>query len=230
MRGVVRRYGGIVAVGGVDLVAPGGRITALIGPNGAGKSTLFDCLAGTVRPDAGRVLLGGRDVTAVAAHRRVRLGLARTFQQIAVFPTLSVADNVRVGAEQRGGRGAAERTERALGLLGLRGVADEPAGVQPTGVLRLVELARALAGEPRVLLLDEPAAGLDAAQTGRLVAVLRALAGRGMALLLVEHDAELVAELADAVYAMAQGRVVAAGPTAAVLADARVAEAWGGRP
>lgn len=234
VRGVVRRYGGIEAVGGVDLVAPGGRITALIGPNGAGKSTLFDCLAGTVRPDAGRVVLGGRDVTTLAAHRRVRLGLARTFQQIAVFPTLSVADNVRVGAEQRRGRVEArvvvERTERALGLLGLSGLADEPAGVQPTGVLRLVELARALAGGPRVLLLDEPAAGLDAAQTGRLVAVLRGLAERGMALLLVEHDAELVAELADSVYAMAQGRVVAAGPTAAVLADARVAEAWGGRP
>ncbi|MFG3225723.1 ABC transporter ATP-binding protein [Kitasatospora sp. NPDC048194] len=230
-RGLVRRYGGIEAVAGVDLVAPAGRITALIGPNGAGKSTLFDCLAGTARPDAGRVLLGGRDVTGVPAHRRVRLGLARTFQQIAVFPTLSVADNVRVGAEQRGGRtdarAAAGRTDRALGLLGLRGIAAESAGAQPTGVLRLVELARALAGGPRVLLLDEPAAGLDAVQTARLVTVLRDLAGRGMALLLVEHDAELVAELADSVYAMAAGRVVAAGPTAAVLADPRVAGAWG---
>ncbi|MFE2410758.1 ABC transporter ATP-binding protein [Kitasatospora sp. NPDC059408] len=228
-RGIVRRYGGIEAVGGVDLVAPAGRITALIGPNGAGKSTLFDCLAGTVRPDAGRVLLGGRDVTRVAAHARVRLGLARTFQQIAVFPTLSVTDNVRVGAEQRPDRADVPgRTERALALFGLRDVAGESAGAQPTGALRLVELARALAGEPRVLLLDEPAAGLDSAQTARLVAVLRGLAGRGMALLLVEHDAGLVAELADTVYAMADGRVVAAGPAAAVLADPRVARAWGG--
>ncbi|GAB7188074.1 ABC transporter ATP-binding protein [Kitasatospora sp. Ki12] len=239
-RGVVRRYGGIEAVGGVDLVARPGRITALVGPNGAGKSTLFDCLAGTVRPDAGRVLLGGRDVTGLPAHRRVRLGLARTFQQIAVFPTLSVADNVRVGAEQRTGRAGrtgpagraeardvAERTVEALRLFGLQGLAAEPAGAQPTGVLRLVELARALAGGPRVLLLDEPAAGLDAAQTARLVSVLRGLAERGMALLLVEHDAELVAELADTVYAMAAGRMVAAGPTATVLADPRVTRAWG---
>lgn len=254
-RGIVRRYGGIEAVAGVDLVASPGRITALIGPNGAGKSTLFDCLAGTAHPDAGRVVLGGRDVTGLPAHRRVRLGLARTFQQIAVFPTLSVADNVRVGAEQRteragrsgpagqtgqtwvtrwarrGGRvearAVAERTARALRLFGLQDIAAEPAGEQPTGVLRLVELARALAGGPRVLLLDEPAAGLDAVQTARLVSVLRGLAEDGMALLLVEHDAELVAELADAVYAMAEGRMIASGPTATVLADPRVTRAWG---
>ncbi|WP_326846996.1 ABC transporter ATP-binding protein [Streptomyces kaniharaensis] len=231
-RGIVRRYGGIEAVSGVDLTAPPGRITALIGPNGAGKSTLFDCLAGTARPDAGRVLLDGQDITRVPAHARVRLGLARTFQQIAVFPTLSVADNVRVGAEQRRGRpdveDVAERTARALVLFGLQDVAAESAGAQPTGVLRLVELARALAGGPRVLLLDEPAAGLDSVQTARLVTVLRGLAERGMALLLVEHDPGLVAELADTVYAMADGRVVAGGPTAAVLADPRVTRAWGG--
>ncbi|WP_395293666.1 ABC transporter ATP-binding protein [Kitasatospora hibisci] len=231
-RGLVRRYGGIEAVAGVDLTAPAGRITALIGPNGAGKSTLFDCLAGTVRPDAGRVLLGGREVTRLPAHTRVRIGLARTFQQIAVFPTLSVADNVRVGAEQRPGtrrdtRAVDAATGGALALLGLQELAAQPAGEQPTGVLRLVELARALAGGPRVLLLDEPAAGLDTAQTARLVAVLRGLADRGMALLLVEHDPDLVAELADTVYAMADGRVVAHGPAGAVLADARVARTWG---
>ncbi|WP_380280975.1 ABC transporter ATP-binding protein [Kitasatospora purpeofusca] len=225
-RAVVRRYGGIEAVAGVDLVAAPGRVTALIGPNGAGKSTLFDCLAGTARPDAGRVLLGGRDVTRLPVHERVRLGLARTFQQIAVFPTLSVADNVRVGAEQRSGA-ADDRTARALAVFGLGAVAAEPAGGQPTGVLRLLELARALAGEPRVLLLDEPAAGLDTAQTARLLTVLRGLADDGMALLLVEHDPDLVSELADTVYAMADGRMVAAGPTAAVLADPRVIRAWG---
>lgn len=231
-RGLVRRYGGIEAVAGVDLSAPPGRITALIGPNGAGKSTLFDCLAGTARPDAGQVLLGGRDVTRLPAHTRVRLGMARTFQQIAVFPTLPVADNVRIGAEQQRGRRPDPRavdaaTARALGLFGLQDVAAQPAGDQPTGVLRLVELARALAGDPRVLLLDEPAAGLDAAQTARLVSVLRGLADRGMALLLVEHDPDLVRELADTVYVMAGGRVVARGPVSPVLGDARVARLWG---
>ncbi|MFJ9691164.1 ABC transporter ATP-binding protein [Kitasatospora sp. NPDC101183] len=230
-RGIVRRYGGIEAVGGVDLVAPPGRITALIGPNGAGKSTLFDCLAGTARPDAGLVLLGGRDVTRLPAHRRVRLGLARTFQQIAVFPTLSVADNVRIGAEHRHGRAdprtVTEWTTRALALLDLQDLAAEPAGAQPTGVLRLVELARALAGDPRVLLLDEPAAGLDTRQTARLVTVLHDLAARGLALLLVEHDPDLVAELAHTVYAMSQGHLLATGPTSTVLTNPHLTRAWG---
>lgn len=256
-RGVVRRFGGITAVDGVDLAVPPGRITALIGPNGAGKSTLFDCLSGAARPDAGRVLLGGRDISRLPEHARARLGLARTFQRIAVFPTLTVAENVLVGAEQvrsarsarsagraasagrarsagrvgRAGSAGSARaaTDRALALLGLAAVRDRPAADLPTGTLRLLELARALAGSPRVLLLDEPAAGLDAAETARLAAVLRALAAEGMALLLVEHDTELVAQLADTVYAMAAGRVVARGPAAEVLADPGVGLAWGVR-
>ncbi|GAA4872922.1 ABC transporter ATP-binding protein [Kitasatospora terrestris] len=241
--GVVRRYGGITAVDGVDLAAPPGRVTALIGPNGAGKSTLFDCLAGTVRPDAGRVLLAGRDVTALPDHARARLGLLRTFQQIAAFQSLTVAENVRIGAEQvHGGlargllglppgegrqRTVQENTERALRLLDLRPVRDWPADRLPTGALRLLELARALAAAPHVLLLDEPAAGLDQAQTARLTGVLRALAAEGTALLVVEHDVDLVAELADTVYVMAAGKVVAHGPAARVLADPEVAAAWG---
>jgi len=240
-RGVVRRFGGIAAVDGVDLSAPGGRITALIGPNGAGKSTLFDCLAGSAQADAGRVLLGGKDVTRLPDHARARLGLLRTFQQIAVFGGLTVGQNIQVGAEQvRGGTGrgllglpapgraeAQAATERALRLLDLGDVRDWRADLLPTGALRLLELARAIAAAPRVLLLDEPAAGLDLAQTARLGTVLRALAAEGTALLLVEHDVELVTELADAVYVMAGGRVIAAGPTAEVLADPAVSAAWG---
>ncbi|MEV7177092.1 ABC transporter ATP-binding protein [Kitasatospora sp. NPDC093679] len=240
-RGLVRRFGGIAAVDGVDLDVPPGRITALVGPNGAGKSTLFDCLSGVARPDAGRVLLAGRDVTRLPDHARARLGLARTFQQIAVFPGLTVGENTRLGAEQgRGGtvRGllglpapgapaAREATDRALRLFGLDAVRDWPADRLPTGALRLLELARALAASPRVLLLDEPAAGLDLAQTARLGSVLRALAAEGVALLLVEHDVELVARLADTVCVMARGRVLLNGPTAEVLADPRVAGAWG---
>ena len=240
-RQLVRRFGGVVAVDGVDLSVPPGRITAVVGPNGAGKSTLFDCLCGTVRPDRGRVLLGGADITRLPEHARARLGLARTFQQIAVFGSLTVAENVRIGAEAHTGRTlsgllglpdpaqerAREATGRALRLLGLEAVRDRPAGGLPTGTLRMVELARALAGAPRVLLLDEPAAGLDAAETARLTAVLRTLSADGMALLVVEHDIDLVAERADTVYAMAAGRVVACGPTPVVLADPAVAALWG---
>ena len=245
-RRIVRRFGGVAAVDEVDLCVPPGRITALVGPNGAGKSTLFDCLSGTARPDRGRVVLGGTDLTRLPDHARARLGLVRTFQQIAVFPSLTVADNVRVGAEARSGgtvrallglpdprrdRGRAEAaTDSALRLVGLASVRDNLVGELATGTLRMVELARALAGRPRVLLLDEPAAGLDAAETARMAALLRAFAADGMALLIVEHDIDLVAELADVFYVMAAGRVVACGPAARVLADPVVGALWGEAP
>ncbi|MDG9713761.1 ABC transporter permease subunit [Streptomyces sp. DH10] len=210
-------YGGFTALDGVGLDVFPGRITAVVGPNGAGKSTLFHCLAGTLRPAHGSVRLGGRDITALPAHARTRLGVARTFQQLAVFPTLSVAENVRVGAEQ--GRvtdpGAVERTLRLLGLDGP--VRAQPAAGLPTGTLRRVELARALAGAPRVLLLDEPAAGLDTAEVAALARVLKALAADGTALLVVEHDLDLVAGLADVVHVMTTGRIVASGPPGRVL-------------
>ncbi|MET9561989.1 ABC transporter permease subunit [Streptomyces tauricus] len=210
-------YDGFTALDGVDLDLPRGRITAVVGPNGAGKSTLFHCLAGTVRPVSGRVVLGERDITRLPAHARTRLGVARTFQQLAVFPTLTVAENVHVGAEQ--GRvvdpGAVERALRLLGLDGA--VRTLPAADLPTGTLRRVELARALAGSPRVLLLDEPAAGLDTGEVTALARVLRALAADGTTLLVVEHDLDLVADLADTVHVMTAGRVVASGPADHVL-------------
>jgi ABC-type branched-subunit amino acid transport system ATPase component len=210
-------YGGFTALDGADLDICPGRVTAVVGPNGAGKSTLFHCLAGTLRPSGGQVLLGERDVTRLAAHARTRLGIARTFQQLAVFPSLTVAENVRVGAEQ--GRTADPgAAERALRLLGLDGpVRALPAAGLPTGTLRRVELARALAGSPRVLLLDEPAAGLDAAEVTALTRVLGALAADGMALLVVEHDLDLVADLAHTVHVMAAGRIVTSGPADRVL-------------
>ncbi|MFJ4281596.1 ATP-binding cassette domain-containing protein [Streptomyces massasporeus] len=210
-------YGRFTALDGVDLDLSPGRITAVVGPNGAGKSTLFHCLAGTLRPARGTVRLGGRDITALPAHARTRLGVARTFQQLAVFPSLTVAENVRVGAEQ--GRvtdpGAVERSLRLLGLDGP--VRALPAAGLPTGTLRRVELARVLAGGPRVLLLDEPAAGLDTAEVSALARVLEALAAEGAALLVVEHDLDLVAGLADVVHVMAAGRIVASGPPGRVL-------------
>ncbi|MGI5199232.1 ABC transporter permease subunit [Streptomyces sp. CA-288835] len=216
-RGLRVTYGGFTALDGVDLELQPGMVTAVVGPNGAGKSTLFHCLAGTVRPDAGRVTFGERDVTRLPAHARTRLGVARTFQQLAVFPTLTVAENVRVGAEQ--GRvvdpGAVEHVSRLLGLDGA--VRALPAAGLPTGTLRRVELARALAGGPRVLLLDEPAAGLDTGEVAALARVLRALAADGMALLVVEHDLDLVADLAHTVHVMTAGRIVTSGPTRHVL-------------
>ncbi|RPF32401.1 ABC transporter permease subunit [Streptomyces sp. TLI_185] len=211
------RYGGFTALDDVDLDVRPGQVTAIVGPNGAGKSTLFHCLAGTVRPTHGQVRLGARDITRLAAHARTRLGIARTFQQLAVFPSLTVAENVRVGAEQ-GRVPDPEAVERTLRLLALDGpVRALPAAGLPTGTLRRVELARALAGSPRVLLLDEPAAGLDNTEVAALARVLKALAADGTALLVVEHDLDLVADLADVVHVMTAGRIVASGPPAHVL-------------
>ncbi|MFC1420708.1 ATP-binding cassette domain-containing protein [Streptacidiphilus cavernicola] len=210
---LVRRYGGVTALGGVSIDVPPGRITALTGPNGAGKSTLFRCLSGAERPDAGQVLLDGRDITRLPEYTRARLGLARTFQQLAVFPGLTVADNLRVGAEQAGRlgpRAADFSVARTLRQLGLEALADRPAALLPTGTLRLLELGRALAADPTVLLLDEPAAGLDAEETELLAALLSALAEDGRAVLLVEHDRELIDRIAHRVHTMSAGRIDAA--------------------
>jgi branched-chain amino acid transport system ATP-binding protein len=238
--GVRRRFGGLRAVDGVDLVVPAGVVTAVIGPNGAGKSTLFDCLAGG-RVDAGRVYLDDRDVTRLPAHRRARLGLARTFQVVSVFPTLTVVDNLRVGAENRSGASALGRmlglptasdsrthaaVETALQRLALTEYADTPAHELPVGILRMVELARALAATPSVLLLDEPASGLDDAQTERLGHELRALAADGLAILLVEHDMDLVFGVADTVHVMAAGKLVASGTPAEIRTDEQARQVY----
>ncbi|QCX75600.1 Lipopolysaccharide export system ATP-binding protein LptB [Streptomyces sp. YIM 121038] len=214
--GLFLSYGGFAVLRGVSLSVVPGQVTAVVGPNGAGKSSLFHCLAGTVRPDRGRVAFGGRDLTRLPAHARTRAGVARTFQQLAVFPTLTVAENVRVGAEQGRVRDPAA-SDRALRLFDLTSVRDRPAAGLPTGTLRRVELARALAGDPYVLLLDEPAAGLDTGEVAALTRVLRALAADGTALLVVEHDLDLVAGLADTVHVMTAGRIVASGPADEVL-------------
>ncbi len=206
-------YQGFAALDDVSLDVPRGRITAVVGPNGAGKSTLFHCLAGALRPDSGRITLGARDITRLPAPARARLGVARTCQQPAVFPSLTVAENVLVGAEQA--RAGTDRAAaHALRLLDLTDLRDHPAAALSTGALRRTELARALAGTPHTLLLDEPAAGLDAAEVAALALLLRALAADGMALLMVEHDLDLVADLADTVHVLTAGRITASGPAA----------------
>ncbi|MFE0173874.1 ATP-binding cassette domain-containing protein [Streptomyces sp. NPDC059002] len=208
-------YDGFTALNDVSLTVPPGHITAVVGPNGAGKSTLFHCLAGTLRPATGRITLGTRDITALPAHARTRLGMARTFQQLAVFPSLTIEENIQVGAEQalRGPHPPA----RTLRLLALEPLRTHPADALSTGTLRRTELARALAGTPHTLLLDEPAAGLDTAEVAALATLLRALAADGTAILVVEHDLDLVAGLADTVHVMTAGRIVASGPAGQVL-------------
>jgi branched-chain amino acid transport system ATP-binding protein len=246
--GITRRYGGLTAVDDVSVATEPGAVTALIGPNGAGKTTLFQCLTGSERPDTGRVLLDGRDITDLSADARARLGIGRTFQRLAVFTTMTVADNLGVGAENRTSAPAVarvgglllgilgfpiEHTERDQGrvdevidLLHLQEVRDVPAGALPTGTLRLVELGRALCHDPTVLLLDEPASGLDTTETENLQHVLRDVAAAGVAVLLVEHDVDLVFDVADRVYAMAEGKLLTSGTPDEVRSHRAVQEAY----
>jgi len=236
-RQIVRVYGQRTVVDHVDLEAEAGRITVIIGPNGAGKTTLFNALAGAEIPDSGQVLLNGRDVTRLDSDDLARLGVARTFQQSTVFSSLTVAENLRVGAENRardgmvrGLVGLPDRTrftsrakvEDVLTELGLRPLRDVQAASLPTGTLRMVELGRALCTRPNVLLLDEPASGLDDAETEELHQLLHRLADRGLALLLVEHDLDLVREAADVVYVMAAGAILASGRPEEVIRRADV--------
>ena len=231
---VVVAYGAVRAVDRASVTAGAGEVTGLIGPNGAGKTTLFDVVSGMRRPDAGRVLLDGRDVTRLPAYRRARLGMARTFQQLEAFGSLSVADNVRTAAEfrrrwdRRAGEPAgvtAELVERA----GLAPWADVRADAVPTGVARLLELARALAVRPRLLLLDEPSAGLSGPESAAFGALLGELAAGGCAVLMVEHDMDLVMGVCSLVHVLDNGRVIASGTPGEVRADPLVREAYLGR-
>lgn len=231
-RGLVLRHGGMIAVDHVDVESVPGRITAVIGPNGAGKTSLFDCLSGVQQPEAGAVLLDGVDITARPPDERSRLGLVRTFQRSSVFNTLTVAENLLVGAENRrnqgtvrgvlglpdaGGIRATKIVERVMADIGLKAVGQTPAGQLPTGTLRMVELARALCAEPVALLLDEPGSGLDDREVDAFRHVLAGVAASGLSLLLIEHDIDLVESIADVVYAMVAGRVVAAGPSEDIM-------------
>ncbi|WP_308286983.1 ABC transporter ATP-binding protein [Actinomadura parmotrematis] len=211
----------------MDLTAGPGRITGLIGPNGAGKSTLFDVVSGLRRPAAGRVSLDGRDVTRLGPARRARHGLARTFQRLELFGRLSVRDNLLVAAELGPDRRHAARAVTALlDRLGLEHLADSPAGALSTGAARLVEVGRALAVRPRLLLLDEPAAGQDGPETERFAALLRSVAADGTAVVLVEHDTGLVMDVCDEVHVLDLGKVIAAGTPAQVSRDAAVLAAY----
>ncbi|MGW1775214.1 ABC transporter ATP-binding protein [Streptomyces sp. NPDC002104] len=244
-RGISVRFGGVRALTGVDLGIRAGEVCGLIGPNGAGKTTLFDVLSGIRRPDQGRMLLDGVDVTRRSPVWRARRGMRRTFQRQQLFGQLSVADNVLVAQEWRGGGGGfaadlvaspsrrrreRERRERAARVLadcGIGALGDAYAGGLPVGRARMVELARAVADPPRVLLLDEPASGMSAPEREQLAAVVRRLAGEeGCAVLLVEHNVAFVMDLCTRVVVLDLGTVLAEGTAAEVRADPLVREAY----
>lgn len=227
-------FGGITAVDGLSLEVNAGEIVGLIGPNGAGKTVSFNVITGLQTPDAGRVQLDGVDVTSMAAHRRTALGLGRTFQLVQLFGGMTVRENLMVAAHRfthdgvvggalrlpqrrRALREAGARADAALDFLGLGDLAAAPVDGLPIGQARLVELARALCLRPKVLLLDEPASGLDPTETAALAEMLAEIRRSiGCAMLLVEHDMSVVMQLCDHVYAMAFGRLVADGSPAEV--------------
>ena len=226
VRGVMVRFGGVMADGGVDLDAEVGQVTGLIGPNGAGKTTLFNVISGMQEPTAGQIFVSGVDITSEAPHRRAKRGLARTFQRLELFSSLTVRDNVRVAAELAAVPDVNGTVENLLDKVGVAHVADTVAGDLPTGSARLVEIARALATMPRLLLLDEPASGLDDSETERLGGLLRELASDGLGVLLVEHDMDLVMHVCDRIHVLDLGNIIAVGTPNEIQHDDAVLQAY----
>ena len=237
---LTKRFGGVVAVNAVDLAVPEGQIFGLIGPNGAGKTTLINLISGHVRADGGAIRFAGADVTRLRPHEVARRGIARTFQAIRLFKGLSVLENVLVGRYVRSrsdvlasllpfrDSGSAERarSREILERFGLRGRAGALAGELSYGDQRRLEIARALASEPRLLILDEPAAGMNPTESAALQTMLGTLAAEGLTIILIEHDVRLVMGACERVVVLNFGRKIAEGPPAAIQADPAVREAY----
>jgi branched-chain amino acid transport system ATP-binding protein len=230
-RDVVVRFGGLRALSDANIRVDPGLVTGLIGPNGAGKTTCFNVITGLQEPTAGRVIFDGVDITGKSPYKRARMGIARTFQKLEAFSNLSARENVLVAAEQRKawdrshfkpGTVADELLER----VGIGSVANYMVGTLPTGTARLVELARALATNPRVLLLDEPSSGLNEEETGDLAVLLRSLVDDGLAVLLVEHDMSFVMGTCETIYVLDFGQIIATGTPLEVQADPLVQAAY----
>jgi branched-chain amino acid transport system ATP-binding protein len=229
--GVSKRFGGLLAVDNVSLSIQTGRITALIGPNGAGKTTLFAMISGFLMPGSGRIYHRGEDITGVPPYRLARRGIARTFQIVQPFAGLTVHENIAVGAHlsRRSRAAARDAAAQVAQLVGLDALLDKPAaGLTVAGRKRL-ELARALATEPGLLLLDEVLAGLNPSELAAMVPTICAIADRGITIVMIEHVMQAVMSLAQHVYVLAEGRILTAGSPQDVVGDARVIEAYLGR-
>jgi branched-chain amino acid transport system ATP-binding protein len=225
------RFGGNHAVSDVDLSVEAGRITGLIGPNGAGKTTTFNVITGLLEPTSGRVVLDGKDITRLKPHKRARLGLARTFQRLEVFGSMTARENILTAAEihkswSRHAGHPADVTDEIIERIGLGAVADDRVDAMPTGLARLVELGRALATTPRVLLLDEPASGLDESESDDFGELLKSLAADGMAILMVEHDMDLVMRVCEWIHVLDYGAMLAVGTADDIQANPDVLDAY----
>jgi branched-chain amino acid transport system ATP-binding protein len=216
VKGVSVSFGGVSALTDVDLMVDAGSVTGLIGPNGAGKTTLFNVVSGLQPPDSGHVALEGRDITELKPYQRARLGVGRTFQRLEVFGSLTVRDNIRVSAEilkdwKTDAPDPCSVADAVIERIGLGSVAGIRADELPTGMARLVELGRALAIEPKLMLLDEPSSGLDEQETDQLSSLLGGLAQQGLGVLLVEHDVEFVMGVCRRIHVLDFGRILAVG-------------------
>ena len=225
---ITMRFGGLIAVDDASINVEEGSITGLIGPNGAGKTTLFTVISGFASPTAGRVTFAGSDVTALPAHIRARKGIARTFQIVQPFAGLTVLENIAVGAHLRhDDRADALRVAADVGArVGLGPMLNQAAGALTVAGRKRLELARALATEPRLLLLDEVLAGLNPSEIRDIIPVIRGIRAGGVTILIVEHVMQAVMELCDRVHVLAQGQVIASGTPAEVAHDDRVVEAY----
>ena len=228
---VVVQFGGVTAVDGATFTAEAGKVTGLIGPNGAGKTTCFNVISGLQRPTRGRVRFEGRDVTRMPVHRRARRGMGRTFQRLEAFGSLTVRDNVRAAFEiHHGVRRFITPSQGDVDLIlervGITAHAHERADSIPTGTARLLELARCLACDPSLLLLDEPSSGLDEAETEAFGVLLARLAQEGRSVLMVEHDMDLVMAVCDMIHVLDFGQVIASGSPVEIRQDPRVQQAY----